>query len=203
MDRSLVNKQQHFSKQLASSFAFGPWQPLWAESQSILWWITQLTMICVTQFSHGQFHAEQYEGSNETFLSGVCGVFLFLRFLEDSEWLIYAPVKWLSISVNVETLTKVWSTGYLLKYTSIQVSKSNSSQKRRKTMSTCLHDYFILSINSVMINGVFFLNLSQREMLPLQVGFSKGTNPTSIVISAVLLTFPTLIASCIIDCWLI
>lgn len=101
-------------------------------------------------------------------------VFLFLRFLEDSEWLKYAPVKWLSIiSVNVETLTKVWSTGYLLKYTSIQVSKSNSSQKRRKTMSTCLHDYFILNINSVMINGVFKI-LAREKCCPCRLALVKG-----------------------------
>lgn len=43
-------------------------------------------MIRVTQFLHG--HLEEYEGSNETFLSEVCGFFfMFLRFLEDSEGL--------------------------------------------------------------------------------------------------------------------
>lgn len=65
-------------------------------------------------------------------------------------------------------------------------------------MSTCLHDYFKLSINSTVINGVF-LNLSQREMLLLQLkALVKGQ--TFIIISAVLPTFPTLTASCVIDC---
>lgn len=88
MDGSLVNKRQHFSKQLASSFAFGPWQLLWAESQSILWLITQLTMTCVTRFLHRRFHSEQYDGSNETFLSPLCFFFScfsgFWKILSDS-----------------------------------------------------------------------------------------------------------------------
>lgn len=157
-------------------------------------------MARVTQSLHRHFHSEQNEGSNETFLSGVCTFFLFLMFLEDSEWLKYASVKWLSI---METLTHsrfgplgICSTPA---YWSVTIFTHN---KGEKPWAHVYIDYFI--INSLILQWLmFFLNLSQRGMLPLQVDFSKGTYLISIITSAVLPTFPTLIASWIIDCWLI
>lgn len=115
-------------------------------------------MIRVTQFLHGHFYSARNEGSNETFLSGVSGYFLLFGFLEDSEWLKCVPVKRLPvcfIAAKVETLTKVWSTGFVLKCTSVPVGNNFFITKEEKAMSARFYDYFIQNINSTMINGVF------------------------------------------------